>query len=94
VLIIAIGIRVRGELKAWADVDKFVKEYKITDGQILRMVHNAKSPDGGGIFNFLGGQDLNNLIKLLNKVEVLTQTHRLFYKTIINPSKAVVRQVF
>jgi len=81
-------LRVRGELKAWADVDKFVKEYKITDGQILRMVHNAKSPDGGGIFNFLGGQDLNNLIKLLNKVEFLTQTHRLFYKTIINPSKA------
>ncbi len=81
-------LRVRGELKAWADVDKFVKQYKITDGQLLRMVHNAKSPDGGGIFNFLGGQDFNNLIKLLNKVEFLTQTHRLFYKTIINPSKA------
>lgn len=81
-------LRVRGELKVWVDAGKFVKQYKITDGQLLIMVRNAKSPNGGGIFNFLGGQDLNNLIKLLDKVEFLTQHHRLFYKTIINPSRA------
>ncbi|MCP5363592.1 MAG: hypothetical protein H6911_06560, partial [Rickettsiaceae bacterium] len=79
-------LRIRGELKAWVDVDKFVKQYKITDGQLLRMVHNAKSPDGGGIFQFFGGEDLKNLVKLLHKLEFLTQDHRLFYKTIIEPS--------
>ena len=78
-------LRIRGELKAWADVDEFVKQYKITDGQLARMVKNAKAPDGGGIFKFLGGKDLKNLVKLLDKLEFLTQDHRLFYKSIINP---------
>lgn len=81
-------LTIRGELKGWADVNKFVKQYKITEGQFAQMVKNAKAPDGGGIFKFFGGHDLNNLIKLLDKVEFLTQHHRLFYKTIINPSRA------
>lgn len=79
-------LRIRGELKAWVDVDKFVKQYKITDGQFLIMVHNAKSPDGGGIFQFFGGEDLKNLVKLLDKLEFLMQDHRLFYKTILDSS--------
>ncbi len=81
-------LRIRGELKAWVEVDKFVKQYKITDGQLVRMVKNAKDPDAGGIFQFFGGEDLKNLVKLLDKLEFLTQDHRLFYKTIIKPSSA------
>lgn len=79
-------LRIRGELKAWVDVDKFVKQYKIAGEQLILMVRNAKSPDGGGIFQFFGGEDLKNLVKLLDKLEFLTQDHRLFYKTIIEPS--------
>jgi hypothetical protein len=79
-------LRIRGELKAWVDVDKFVKQYKIAGEQLILMVRNAKSPDGGGIFNFFGGEDLKNLVKLLDKLEFLTQDHRLFYKTILDKS--------
>ena len=81
-------LRIRGELKAWVDVDKFVKQYKIPGEQLIIMVRNAKSPDGSGIFKFFGGEDLNNLVKLLDKLEFLMQDHRLFYKTIIKPSEA------
>jgi len=81
-------LRIRGELKAWVDVDKFVKQYKIPGEQLIIMVRNAKSPDGSGIFKFFGGEDLNNLVKLLDKLEFLMQDHRLFYKTLIKPSEA------
>jgi len=80
-------LRIRGELKAWVDVDKFVKQYKITDGQLARMIKNAKEPNGSGIFSFLGGQDVNKLSNLLDITLTLTQDHRLFYKTIIKPHK-------
>lgn len=79
-------LRIRGELKAWVDVDKFVKQYNITDGQLVRMVKNAKDPDGGGIFRFFGGEDFKNLIKLLGTQELLTQDYRLFHKTITGSS--------
>lgn len=80
-------LRIRDELKAWAEVDEFVKQYKITGGHLARMVKNAKAPDGRGIFKFLGGEDLKNLVKLLEKLEFLTQDHRLFYKTFIEPHR-------
>lgn len=64
---------IRGKLQIWLDVDKFVQQHKITDGSLVKMVKKAKSPGGGGIFNFLGGQEINNLAELLDKVEPLTK---------------------
>jgi len=77
-------LKVRGKLKIWLDVDKFVRQNKITDGSLVRMVKKAKLPDGGGIFNFLGGQEINNLAELLDKVERLTKGYWLFYKAFIH----------
>jgi hypothetical protein len=77
-------LKVRGKLKIWLDVDKFVQQHKITDGSLVKMVKKAKSPDGGGIFNFLGGQEINNLAELLDKVEPLTKGYWLFYKAFIH----------
>ncbi len=39
-------LKVRGKLKIWLDVDKFVQQHKITDGSLVKMVKKAKSPDG------------------------------------------------
>jgi hypothetical protein len=77
-------LKVRGKLKIWLDVDKFVRQHKITDGSLVKMVKKAKLPDGGGIFNFLGEQELNDLVKLLDRIEPLTKGYWLFYKTFVN----------
>lgn len=77
-------LKVRGKLKIWLGVDKFVQQHKITDGSLVKMVKKAKSPDGGGILNFLGGQEINNLAELLDKVEPLTKGYWLFYKAFIH----------
>lgn len=77
-------LKVRGELKIWLDVDKFVRQHKITDGSLVKIVKKAKLPDGGGIFNFLGEQELNDLVKLLDRIEPLTKNYWLFYNTFVN----------
>jgi hypothetical protein len=78
-------LKIRGKLKIWLDVDKFVRQHKITDGSLVKMIKKAKLPaDGSGIFGFLGGQEVNDLAKLLDKVEPLTKNYWLFYNTFVN----------
>lgn len=72
---------IRGKLKIWADVDKFAKQNNSANhDRLVTIVKKAQSPAGGGIFDILGGQELNLLNNLVGKVELLTQDYCSFYK--------------
>jgi hypothetical protein len=77
---------IRGKLQIWIDVDKFVKQNNITSELLVNVVKKAKSPDGGGIFNLLGKDELKLLNNLVDKVELLTRDYWSFYNAFINPS--------
>jgi hypothetical protein len=78
---------IRGKLKIWADVDKFVKQNNSTNHDLLvTIVKKAQSPAGGGIFDILGGQELGLLNNLVGKVELLTKDYCSFYNAFFDTS--------
>lgn len=77
---------IRGKLKIWIDVDRFIKQNNITSELLVNVVKKAKSPDGGGIFDLLGKDELKLLNNLVDKVELLTRDYWSFYNAFINTS--------
>lgn len=77
---------IRGKLKIWPDVDKFVKQNNITDGSLVTIINKAKSGKGGGILGFLGGPELELLSNLVDKVEFLTRDYWWFYNAFFDES--------
>jgi hypothetical protein len=77
---------IRGKLKIWIDVDRFIKQNNITSELLVNVVKKAKSPYGGGIFDLLGKDELKLLNNLVDKVELLTRDYWSFYNAFINTS--------
>lgn len=78
---------IRGKLKIWADVDKFAKQNNSANhDRLVTIVKKAQSPAGGGIFDILGGQELNLLNNLVGKVELLTRDYCSFYNAFFDKS--------